>query len=64
MRDEPSDLTAKVSQIEATLRDLDRRPRRPWTEEHPALLWAILPVVVAGLGLLILNTVRKTGTAA
>ncbi len=28
MRDEPSDLTAKVSQIEATLRDLDRRLHR------------------------------------
>jgi hypothetical protein len=36
-------------------------PRRPWTEEHPALLWGILAAVVAVLGLVILRTVRSAG---
>ncbi|MGH2454249.1 MAG: DUF3999 family protein [bacterium] len=36
-------------------------PRRPWTEEHPALFWSILAAVVVVLGLVILRTVRSTG---
>lgn len=33
-------------------------PRRPWTEEHPQVLWAILGGVGIALALLIVSTVR------
>lgn len=41
-----------------------RRPRGPWTEEYPGMLWAVLLVVVASLGLLLWRAFAKIKTAA
>jgi hypothetical protein len=38
-------------------------PRQPWTEEHPALLWAGLLGVVAVLGLLLWRAFTKVRAA-
>lgn len=36
------------------------KPARPWTEQHPYLLWAVMAAVIIFLLLLILNLWRKT----
>jgi len=38
-------------------------PRGPWSEEHAYLLWIIMAAVIAVLGLLIYNLMRKTPPA-
>jgi hypothetical protein len=39
------------------------KPRGPWSEEHAYLLWVIMAVVIAVLGLLVFNLMRKTPPA-
>lgn len=38
--------------------------RRPWTEEHPLVLWAALGATILVLLVLIIRTAKGTGTAA
>jgi Protein of unknown function (DUF3999) len=38
-----------------------RPDQRPFTERHPALLWAVLIVVIAVLGVVALGSVKKAG---
>jgi len=41
-----------------------RPDERPFTEKHPALLWAVLVLVIGLLGLIALGSMKKTGTNA
>jgi hypothetical protein len=62
---------ASPARASATLGPLELNPsyqapvvRRPWTEEHPVVLWTIVAGMVVLLIFLILETVRKIGPAA
>lgn len=59
----PRPVTATLGPLEPNSAYVAPVVRRPWTGEHPALLWGILGVVVLVLALLIIGTARKTRTA-
>ncbi len=39
---------------------VEKKPKRPWSEEHAYLLWVVMAAVIVFLALLIFNLARKT----
>src|SRR6185295_8244675 len=42
----------------------ERGPLPPWTERHPVVVWALLTLLVAGLGLITWRTLRSDDGAS
>ena len=55
---------AQVANVQPNPTYTDRPDTRPWSEQHPALLWIALAIAVIGLGAVALKSFTRPGSSA